>query len=419
MKNITVIGAGKLGLPMGACFADASYKVNFYDSSKSKIDNLRDNNGYNYEINLNKILNKNSKNISFTSDLNKAYVFSNFFFIILPTPSLKNGDYSLKYLKIFLKKFCELLKKNPKNVNIIITSTVMPGACDDKIIPFLKKQLPKKIYNKIHLYYSPEFIALGSVVNDLQRPKIILVGSNNKNKRAILSKFYKSIVKNNPLVFETNLITAELTKILINSFMTIKISFSNFVGLLSNKDVNLDSKLILNSIKAFNINNKKGYLSGVGYSGPCLPRDNRAVAYFAKSKNVNPLLSNSADKINKNVNENLYSQIKKYSKNLKNILFLGVSYKEQTSVIEESPVIRIARRMKKNYNISIYDPLVNMETDLSEKFLFSDDLEEVLKKAELIVVSHTSVKLDKFRGILKNKKIFKIWGNEYSIGLNV
>ena len=98
--------------------------------------------------------------------------------------------------------------------------------------------------------------------------------------------------------------------------MTIKISFSNFVGLLSNKDVNLDSKLILKSIKAFNINNKKGYLSGVGYSGPCLPRDNRAVAYFAKSKNVNPLLSNSADKINNNVNENLYSQIKKYSKNI-------------------------------------------------------------------------------------------------------
>jgi len=48
MKNISVIGAGKLGLPMGACFANASYKVKFYDSSKSKIDNLKNNKGYNY-----------------------------------------------------------------------------------------------------------------------------------------------------------------------------------------------------------------------------------------------------------------------------------------------------------------------------------------------------------------------------------
>ena len=138
------------------------------------------------------------------------------------------------------------------------------------------------------MYYSPEFIALGSVVNDLQRPRIVLVGSNNPKKASALSNFYKSIIKNKPKVFETNLKTAELAKILINSFMTVKISFSNYVGLLSNNDKDLDSKKLLESLKIFNLNNSKGYLSGVGYSGPCLPRDNRSVAFYSSTKKIHP-----------------------------------------------------------------------------------------------------------------------------------
>ena len=114
----------------------------------------------------------------------------------------------------------------------------MPGSCDNKLIPFIKKNLSKSLFQKINLYYSPEFIALGSVVNDLQRPRIVLVGSNNPKKASALSNFYKSIIKNKPKVFETNLKTAELAKILINSFMTVKIFL--IVGLLSNNDKDLD-----------------------------------------------------------------------------------------------------------------------------------------------------------------------------------
>jgi len=59
-----------------------------------------------------------------------------------------------------------------------------------------------------------------------------------------------------------------------------------------------------------------------------------------------------------------------------------------------------------------------METDLSKTFLFSDDLKDVIKKADLIVISHSSIILEKYRDTLKNKKIFRVWGNKYSIGLN-
>ena len=111
--------------------------------------------------------------------------------------------------------------------------------------------------------------------------------------------------------------------------MTVKISFSNYVGLLSNYDKDLDSKKLLESLKIFNLNNSKGYLSGVGYSGPCLPRDNRSVAFYSSTKKIHPFLSNSADKVNKEVNNNLYIQIKKYSKDCKNIAFLGISYKDK------------------------------------------------------------------------------------------
>ena len=103
MKKLTVIGAGKLGLPMGACFAEANYKVKFYDSSKGKIENLSKHLGYNYEKGLNNLLYKNSKRIHFTSKIEDAFQFSNFFFVILPTPSLKNGNYSLIYIKSIIK----------------------------------------------------------------------------------------------------------------------------------------------------------------------------------------------------------------------------------------------------------------------------------------------------------------------------
>ena len=80
-------------------------------------------------------------------------------------------------------------------------------------------------------------------------------------------------------------------------------------------------------------------------------------------------------------------------------------------------MLYIIHKLKKNFNIIIYDPLVHNESNISRSFNFNKNLKNVIEESDLIVIYHKSINLDKYKNILKYKKIFHVWGNRFSIGL--
>ena len=141
--KISVIGLGKLGLPFSFFLASKKYKVLGYDINKN-IENEIKINKKNVEPKLKNYIKKYKKNFKFEKDITTLIQQTKITFLVLPTPSLKNGSFSNEYIIRFLKIIYPLLKKKlKKNHIIVITSTISPGSCEEVFIPFLKKRLKK------------------------------------------------------------------------------------------------------------------------------------------------------------------------------------------------------------------------------------------------------------------------------------
>ena len=206
---------------------------------------------------------------------------------------------------------------------------------------------------------------MGDVIKGLENPDLILIGQDNEDALILIKNIYKKIYseENFLKILPVNLKEAELIKLLVNTYLTLKISFSNMVkNLVSDmKDVNI--KNILDVVGSDTRIGKKYLKSGGPFSGPCLPRDNQALDYFSKMINKKNYLTSASIKTNQNTLENLKIDLLKL-KNLgfENILFAGIGYKSNTDSIEDTFVLSLIRYASSiNFNVFYFDKYIDLE----------------------------------------------------------
>ncbi len=176
------------------------------------------------------MLHRNRDRIRATDDYSDAIAHSDVTFIIVPTPSDSNGVFSNKYVLAAIKPIGKALQNKNEFHLVVITSTVMPGSTGGEIREALEAASGKRCGEGFGLCYSPEFIALGSVIHDMLYPDFILVGESDSKSGEILASIYRNLCENNPPVSHMNLVNAELAKISVNTFVTTKISYANMLG---------------------------------------------------------------------------------------------------------------------------------------------------------------------------------------------
>jgi UDPglucose 6-dehydrogenase len=156
-----------------------------------------------------------------------------------------------------------------------------------------------------------------------------------------------------------SLTSAEITKIAINSFVTTKISFANFIGEISDKFLDADKFEILRSVGSDSRIGAKYLRPGLGFGGPCFPRDNRAIAAMAQEVGVTADIAIATDKVNlrqPKVMANAVSTYLNFDFRSK-ILLIGLSYKSGSYVVEESQAIMLANELDSmGFNVSVFDP---------------------------------------------------------------
>ncbi len=389
-KSVSVIGLGKLGTPLAVTFASFGFKVIGVDTNKERIELLNLNKTCLYESGLDEILNKYKNNLILTTDFKKAILNSRITFIVVPTPSYKMGDFSLKHIFNALNQMAETLKEKNQWHLVVITSTVSPYSMEKKIKPYLEKISGKKIGKNIGLCYSPELIALGSVIKNLTHPDFILIGESDKKSGDILSKIRKSICKNNPPIIRTNFINAEIIKIALNSYITTKISFANMIARVCEKTLGADTDVVTSTL---GLDSRIGpkYLTGaLGFGGPCFPRDNLAFNQFIKSLSLNIKLPYIVHQFNQDQIKSLIEIIFKYADRETIVGILGLSYKPNTNVIDESQGVKLAEKLAdKGFKVIAYDPVVmdNAKLFLGNKIKFACSMLDCLKQSDIIVIT--------------------------------
>ena len=295
-------------------------------------------------------------------------------------------------------------KKIPYIINIC--STVSPGSCDNQIIPYLEKKYNLKEGIDFSIVYNPYFVALGSVIKTLLNPDFVLIGSKNKDGFKKLLNIYNSIYSKDVKIKLLSLKEAEIVKIFINTFLTLKISYSNYLQLISFSDKELSIDKILDCIGEDKRVGKSYLQPGLPYGGPCLPRDNQAAINFTNKLEIENSLNNSSILINKIYISHLFSQIDYLIKNkIKKISFLGIGYRPNTDCIEDSISISLIDYcLENNFEVLLHDFYIS--TDY-KKIKIYKNLENFINNSDLIFIPYKDKKFNQLLSYEKNN--FIIW----------
>ncbi len=345
MKTIAILGIGKLGLAFALTLEKFGYNVVGVDISQEYVDAINERWLKSFEPNVEEYL-KSYKNFRATTSLREGVEHSDIIFIMVATPSLPNGRYDHSQIERILGQLGELGMQE-RTKHLIIACTVMPGYCND-----VAKVMEEYKYT---VSYNPEFIAQGSIIYDQTNPDMVLIGEANIEIGDIIENIYCTFTENNPVVKRMTPLSAEITKLALNCFITTKISFANMICDIAKK-AGAEPDKILSAIGSDSrIGNKYlGY--GFGYGGPCFPRDNRALAIFADEHGIEAIISKATDGINR---QHLEFQVNEFMNNnhkITPVIIDGVSFKKGSVIIEESQQLAYAVQLAKNgYKVVVKD----------------------------------------------------------------
>ena len=374
-------------MPLAVLLSKAGYTVSGVDLSSDRI---KDISNLNIEPEpkvsdyLGEVLNYNLKvSSSFKDSIEQSEVS----FLIVPTPSNSEGKFINDYLEVAIEEII-LNVKSQKHL-ICIVSTVMPGTCDYLINDFIPSKLQSALTN-FQIAYSPEFVALGTVIDNMQTPDMILIGANDVSAVKILEPILKSIVNNNPDVQSMSLASAELAKISVNTFVTAKISYANMIAELAEKIPGANKYDVLSALGTDTRIGSKYLKPGLGFGGPCFPRDNKAFGIIGDALDIDTDLAKATHNINLRQPKIIAERIKsKFSNSYTELTVLGLSYKPGSFVTEESQAVMLVKELSNNWmKINVHDPLVNENSLFSgiNNIAYIDSILKI-KDTDLVVIA--------------------------------
>ncbi|MFY8160028.1 MAG: nucleotide sugar dehydrogenase [Candidatus Kapaibacteriota bacterium] len=393
--NISFIGLGKLGLPLATNFAKNGHKVIGIDLNLQLLKLLNENIAPWHEEQLQDNIINSKDTISYTNNYDEI-INTDVTIILVNTPSNKaDGSFSNLYVEQSLLEVSKRLKlANKKNHLFILSSTVMPTSINNTFIPLIENCTGWEINKDFGFAYIPDFVAIGQIIKDFENPDFLLIGESSDAYGNIAKKLYFDIIKNDAKFFKMSLLEAEIAKVTLNAYITTKISFANYLGLLCEKiDARINVDSITNAIGNDKRIGSKYFKAGTSYGGTCFPRDTWAFMKLSSNFGMVSYQMEANEKINNLVDEELFIKIIKSGYN--KIGLVGLSFKPGTAVVTEGLAIKLTRLMKnRNYDIFVYDELLatydNYKNESNENFTICNNLEDVYESAEVIVICNNN-----------------------------
>lgn len=388
------------------------YQVVGVDVNPLTIDSVNRGVSQIFEPGLQKIIRAYRKRLHATADF-KEILSTRTTFVVVPTPSDKTGMFSLKFVESAMGSIGRELANKKDYHLVVLVSTVMPGSMDNYVRPLLEKVSGKICGEDFGLCYNPEFIALGDVIRGMIEPDFILIGESDKKAGLQLSRIQKQICENSPPIERMSFANAELAKISVNSFVTMKMSFANTLAEICEKLPGGDVDRVTSAIgKDRRIGSK--YLRGAqGYGGPCFPRDNVAFATFARSVSAQADIPLATHGVNQSQVRRVLGLLKK--ENVfppARIAVLGLSYKPNTNVLEASQSLSLAKELSKDgYNVVAFDPAVSGDTKeiYGRGFACANSLEECVDGSDVCIVATPWKEFYNGKLELSNRIVIDMW----------
>jgi UDPglucose 6-dehydrogenase len=399
-ERLSLVGLGKLGLCLAACFAKRGFKTLGVDIEERVVDHVNRGLAPWYEPGLAELLAEHGgKTLRATRDHKQAIEQTDATWVLVATPSNPDGSFSNRFVESALRSLAEALRDSHKDHHLfVISSTVMPGSTDSSFIPMLEKVSGRKLNDGFSVGYSPDFVALGNVINGFLRPDLAVIGQSHPDAGKQIEAIHQQLCENQPAISRMSIINAEISKVCLNAYITLKISFANSVANLCECIPTADVDAVTKAIGADRRISPYYFQGGLSFGGTCFPRDVHAYITLAQKHGIQAELVEAANRVNKHQDEHLAQLVLKeinLSAGGKTLGILGLSFTANTSVVTESPAMKlIAELLKHDLYIVACDPLAsdNARSVLGSAVKSVDAAEDCLANADIVVVTTRDAK---------------------------
>lgn len=387
----SVVGLGYVGLPLVAELADAGFKVIAVDVSLEKIEKLKRGESYIIDVPTERLAGHiKNKTIVPTTDfslLEEADTVN----ICVPTPLRKTKEPDISYV---LAAAQEIKKYLHSGQLVILESTTYPGTTDEVLLPLFEES-GLVCGDDFFLAFSPERVDPSNpVYNTKNIPKV--VGGMTISCTACAKALYQSAV--DTVVEVSSPKTAEMVKLLENTFRSVNIGLVNELCLMSNS-LGVDVWEVINAAatKPFGF---MPFYPGPGLGGHCIPIDPFYLSWKARVNGFEPRFIELAGDINRSMPMHVVSKIQdalnsaQKSVKASNVYVVGVAYKKNVDDVRESPALEIISVLKeKGANVSVADPYVSKFTLNEEDIEVGDVNADDVKASDIVVIltDHDSI----------------------------
>lgn len=386
--NVSVIGLGKLGAPLAVCLASGGNTVYGSEKSTQRLQQLEQAASDLGEPQLAKMLVEHRSRLHLADSTEIAVRNSDVSFLIVPTPSHPEGHFELGLVLEACRELGEALAPKTTHHTVVLVSTVMPGDCSTSIIPCLEAASNKRCGGELLGFcYNPAFIALGSVIANLLHPDVVLIGETDTQSGNQVEKIHREMCRVEELkVRRVNTVNAEISKLSLNTYITMKISFANSLARLCMQTPDADARKVAEILELDSRVGKKYLQPGLAYGGPCFPRDTGAFESFARSRGAAAPLAQATARINQEQHQFLLDWTSGHHRG-GSIAILGLAYKQGTPVTEESPGLALCKGLlAQGKELRIHDPEARYDF-ASPKATFHDQATECLTGTNLVVLT--------------------------------
>ncbi len=384
--DISVIGAGYVGLVTSACLAYLGNRVIAVDSNREKLESLKQGRAPFFEPGLDEFLTAaiGSGFLEFSDSIESAVAKSQVVFIAVGTPPLPNGESDLSQVMAVARAIGRSLDSSKKR--IIVNKSTVPvgsgnwvemlvsqGVQSVQTVPARASKADAPVFTVVS---NPEFLREGSAIADSFYPDRIVVGASDDQAAGLMKQLYSPILTQSfdeptfaprPANFTTvpfvvtDLPSAELIKYAANAFLAMKISFANEMAGLCDK-VGADVRQIVRGIGLDKRIGSNFLNAGVGWGGSCFGKDIGALQQVAREYGYSTPLLEATCEVNERQRLVVIKKLQEELKILKGrtVGLMGLSFKPNTDDLRDAPSLTIARQLlKMGAAVKVYDPVSN------------------------------------------------------------
>jgi GDP-mannose 6-dehydrogenase len=397
VKAVGVYGLGYVGCVSAVCLASRGCRVIGVDVNRDKVDGLQQGRSPVVEEKIGDLTAQvvAAGTLTVTTDARAAVLRTDLSLICVGTPSTAGGGLSTEFLEQVTSEIGAALADLDRWHVVVYRSTMLPGTCENLLIPKLEQASGKRAGVDFGVCVNPEFLREGTSVRDFLDPPKTVVGATDPRTGDTVLGLYDGLPGPR---FQVPIKVAEMTKYVDNSFHALKVCFANEIGAICSS-LALDSHAVMDIFLAdTRLNTGPAYLRpGFAFGGSCLPKDVRALTHTARRNDVDiPLLGNLLSSNESHLRRAVDLVV---ADGRRKVGVFGLSFKPGTDDLRESPMVELVERLiGKGFNVKIYDANVALSRLIGANRAYInhrlphigdvliDDVSAVLEHGEVLIV---------------------------------